>query len=110
MASRTVTNSTGQARGSLMRLERQQSQAEMNLKSATRNRIVGGVILLISVAVLIQFSAVIGVVGLLIGGFVFYRAHTNIGEERHAIDTIGDRVTIASAKLNELNSQPSGAD
>jgi hypothetical protein len=110
MDSKTLTHQTGQARGNLMRLERQLSQAKMNLKSATRNRIVGGVILLIGVIALIQINVAIGVVVLVIGGWVFVRALATIGQERRSIDTIADRDTNASAKLAELKAQPSVAE
>ena len=105
-----MTNQTGQARGNLMRSERQLGQAKMSLESATRNRIVGGVILLIGVIVLIQFNVAIGVVGLLIGGWLFIRALRTIRQECRSIDTITDRVTNASAKLAELKAQPSAAE
>ena len=107
MDNRTHTQRTGQARGNLMRLERQLGQAKGNLKSTTRNRIVGGVILLIGLIALIQFNVAIAVVGLLIGGWVFIRALVKIGRERHSIDTIMDRVTNARGKLAELKAQPS---
>jgi len=110
MDSRTLTQRTGQARGSLMRLEQDLSRAKRNLKSATRNRIVGGVILLIGVIALIQINVATGVVVLLIGGWVFVRAFVKMGQERRSIDTITDRVTNASAKLAELKVQPSVAE
>ena len=93
-----------------MRSERRLSQAKMGLKSATRNRIVGGVILLIGMIALIQFNVAIGVVGLLVGGWVFVRALAKIGQVRRSIDTITDRVTNARAKLAELKAQPSVAE
>ena len=74
MDSKRSTNQTGQARGNLMRQERQLSQAKMKLESATRNRIVGGVILVLGAIVLIQFSVAVGVVAMLIGGWVLFRA------------------------------------
>jgi Flp pilus assembly protein TadB len=110
MENRTHTQRTGQARGNLMRLEQQLGRAKGNLKSATRNRIVGGVILLIGMFALIQFNVAIGVVGLLVGGWVFVRALAKMGQERRSIDRITDRVTDASAKLAELKAQPSVAD
>lgn len=110
MNKRTLTQRTGQARGNLMRSERQLSQAKMSLKSATRNRIVGGVILLIGLIALIKFSVAIGVVVLLIGGWVFVRAFVKMGQERRSIDTSTDRVTDASAKLDELKAQPPDAE
>jgi hypothetical protein len=110
MENRTHTQKTGRARGNLWRLERQLGQARENLKSATRNRIVGGVMLPIGMIALIQFSVAIGVVGLLIGGWVFIRARGQIGQERRSIDRIMDRVTNTRAKLAELKAQPSVAD
>ena len=105
-----MTNKTGQARGKLMRLEQDLGRAKDNLKSATRNRIVGGVILLIGMMALIQFNVAIGVIGLLVGAWVFIRARGQIGQERRLVDTITDRVTNASAELAELKAQPSVAD
>jgi hypothetical protein len=110
MNKRTLTQRTGQARGNLMRSERQLSEAKMSLKSATRNRIVGGVILLIGIVALIKFSVAIGVVVLLIGGWVFVRAFVKMGQERRSIDTSTDRVTDDSAKLDELKAQPPDAE
>jgi len=93
-----------------MRLEQDLGRAKENLKSATRNRIVGGVILLIGMIALIQFNVAVGVVVLLIGGWVFVRAFVKMGQERHSIDTITDRIANASTKLAELKAQPSVAD
>jgi hypothetical protein len=110
MENRTHTRRTGQARGKLMRLEQQLGRAKGNLKSATRNRVVGGVMLPIGMIALIQFSVAIGVVGMFIGGWVFIRARGQIGQGRRSIDTITDRVTNARAKLAELKAQPSVAE
>ncbi len=110
MENRTLTQQTGQARGKLMRLEQDLGRSEGNLKSATRNRIVGGVILLIGMIALIQFNVAIGVVALLIGGWVFIRARGQIGQERRSIDTLTDRVTNASTKLAEFKAQASAAE
>jgi Flp pilus assembly protein TadB len=101
---------TGQARGNLMRLERDLSLATADLKSATRNRIVGGVILLIGAIALIQVNVAVGVVVLLIGGWVFVRALLKVGQERRSVDTITEGVTDASAKLAEVTAQPSVAE
>ena len=105
MNKRTLTQRTGQARGNLMRSERRLGQDKGNLRSATRNRIVGGVILLIGVIALILFNVAIGVVVLLIGGWVFVRAFVKMGQERRSIDTSTDRVTDASDKLDDLKAQ-----
>jgi Flp pilus assembly protein TadB len=101
---------TGQARGNLMRLERDLNLATADLKSATRNRIVGGVILLIGVVALIQVNVAVGVVVLLIGGWVFVRALLKVGQDRRSVDTITEGVTDASAKLAEVTAQPSVAE
>ena len=110
MNKRTLTQRTGQARDNLMRSERRLGQDKGNLKSSTRNRIVGGVILLIGAIVLIQFNVAIGVVVLLIGGWVFVRAFVKMGQERRSIDTSTDRVTNASDKLDDLKAQPPDAE
>jgi Flp pilus assembly protein TadB len=110
MQKRTLTQRTGQARGNLMRQEQQLGRAKGNLKSATRNRIVGGVILLIGLFALIQVNVAVGVVVLLIGGWVFVRAFVKMGRERRSIDATTDRVTDASAKLDELKAQPPDAE
>ena len=110
MNKRTLTQRTGQARGNLMRQERDLDRAKENLKSATRNRIVGGVLLVIGMIALIKFSVAIGVVVLLIGGWVFVRAFVKMGQERRSIDASTDRVTNASAKLDELKAQPPDAE
>jgi hypothetical protein len=110
MDSKTLTQKTGQARGNLMRLEQQLGRDKGNLKSATRNRIVGGVIMLIGMIALIQFNVAVGVVVLLIGGWVFFKALGKMRQERRLIDTNTDRVTDASAKLAELKAQPPDAE
>ena len=114
MDSKTLVNQTGQARGRLMRLKQDLGQAKGNLESATRNRIVGGVILLIGIIALIgrfvvssQFLAAIAVVGLFIGGAVFIRALMAIGGTRYSINTMTDKVANAQATLDELKAQPS---
>jgi Flp pilus assembly protein TadB len=107
MDSRTHTRQTGQARGSLMRLERDLGHAQGNLKSATRNRIVGGVILLIGIVALLQFNVVIGVVGLVIGGWVLVRAMRTMGRSHRSIESLGGRVTNASETLADLEAQQS---
>ena len=109
MNKRTLTQRMGQARGNLMRSERRLGQDKGNLRSATRNRIVGGVILLIGVITLI-LNVAIGVVVLLIGGWVFVRAFVKMGQERRSIDTSTDRVTDASDKLDELKTQTPDAE
>ena len=110
MDSKRSTNQTGQARGNLMRQERQLSQAKMKLESATRNRVVGGVILLIGVIVLFLVNFAIGVGVLVIGGWVFVRALRTINFERSSITTLNGRVTRASTRLDDLEAQPSVAD
>ena len=96
MDNKTPTHQKDQESGKLYWLERDLGAAKGNLKSATRNRIVGGVILVIGMIALIQFNVAIAAVGLLIGGWVFVRALAKIGQERRSIDAITDRVTYAS--------------
>ena len=111
MSNKTLAQKKGQTRGVLTRLDRDLGRSKGNLKSATRNRIVGGVILLIGLIALIQFNVAMGVVGLLIGGWVFIRARGQIGQERRSIDRITGRVTNTRAKLAELiKAQPSVAE
>jgi hypothetical protein len=117
MNDQTFIHQTGQARGKLMRLERDLSTANVALDDAVRNRIVGGVVLLIGFLALIGFLtmgswlvAVIAAAGLLIGGPVFITALVKIGGTRHSIDTITDKVANARAKLAELTTQPPSAE
>lgn len=100
-----------------MRLEQDLGRVKGNLDGATRNRIVGGVVLLIGLLALIgffvtrsQFLAVIAAAGLCIGGLVFIRALMKIGGTRRSIDTMTDKVANARAKLDELKAQPSIAE
>jgi len=109
MENRTHTQRMGQARGNLMRLEQQLSQAKRNLDSATRNRIVGGVILLIGMIALIKFNVAIGVVVLLVGGWLFIGALGQISKERRSIGTLMGRVSNARVKVAELKAQPAVA-
>ncbi len=117
MDDQTFIHQTGQARGKLMRLEQDLSTANVALDDAVRNRIVGGVALLIGFLALIGFLtmgswlvAVIAAAGLLIGGLVFITALVKIGGTRHSIDTITDKVANARAKLAELTAQPHSAE
>jgi hypothetical protein len=117
MDNQTLVHQTGQARGNLMRLEQDLGRAKGALDSATRNRIVGGVVLLIGMIALIgflvigsQFTAAIAAAGLSIGGLVFIMALVKIGGARRSIDTITDSVAKARAKLDELKAQPSIAE
>ncbi len=116
MDNQTLVRQTGQARGNLMRLEQDLGRAKGNLESATRSRIVGGVVLLIGIMALIgrfvvssQFVATIAVVGLFIGGAVLIPALMKMGGARRSIDTITDRVANARVKLDELKAQPSSS-
>ena len=110
MDNKTLTDQMDQTRDKLYWLERDLGRDKGNLKSATRNRIVGGVILLIGVIALVQIHVAVGGVILLIGGAVFIRALVKMGQERRSIDTITDRVTKARAEQAGLKAQPSVAD
>jgi hypothetical protein len=117
MDNKTLTHQTGQARGKLMRLEQDLGRAKGALDGATRNRIVGGVVLLIGLLALIgffvrgsQFLAVVAAVGLFIGGLVLIRALVKIGGAHRSIDTITDNVANAQAKLDDLEGQPPSAE
>ena len=117
MDNKSLVNLTGQARGKLMRLKQDLGRAKGNLESATRNRIVGGVMLLIGLAALIgfiakgsQLVAVIAAAGLFIGGAVLIRALVKIGGARHSIDTMTGKVANAQTKLDDLKAQPPSAE
>jgi hypothetical protein len=112
MDDKNYTRQTGQARGKLMRLEQELRRFNGNLAGATRNRIVGGVILLIGVLALIGFFvggsgflAFVAAAGLLIGGWIFIRAQVKMGGTRRSITTTTDGVTGARANLTELEAQ-----
>ncbi len=113
----TLTHQIGQTGGKLIRLEQDLGRAKGNLDGATRNRIVGGVILLIGIIALIghfvvssQLIVAIAVAGLFIGGAVFVRALVKIGNTRRWIVTIKDGIAKAQTKLAELKAQPSIAE
>lgn len=113
MDNKTYTHQTGQARGKLKRLEQELRRFKGSLAGATRNRIVGGVILLIGVLALIgffaggsRFVAFIAAAGLLIGGLMFIRAQVKMGGTHRSINTMADGVTDARAILTELEAQP----
>ncbi|MBN2004584.1 MAG: hypothetical protein JXA21_14610 [Anaerolineae bacterium] len=112
MDDKTYTRQTGQARGKLMRLEQDLRRCEWNLAGATRNRMVGSVILLIGVLALIGFFvggngflAFVASASLLIGGLVFIMAQSKIGGTHRAITTTTDSVAGARANLTELEAQ-----
>ena len=117
MDNQTLTHQTGQARGKLLRLEQDLCRVKGNLDGATRNRIVGGVVLLIGLLAIIgflvmdsQFLAMVAAACLLSGGLMFIRALVKIGGAHHSIDTITDKVANAQTKLDELKAQPSIAE
>jgi hypothetical protein len=117
MDNQTLTHKMGQARGKLMRLEQDLGRVRGNLGGATRNRIVGGVALLIGLLAIIgffvmdsEFLAVVAAACLLIGGLVFIRALVKIGGAHRAIDTITDKVANAQTTLDDLKAQPSIAE
>jgi Flp pilus assembly protein TadB len=117
MYKKTHIQQTGQARGKLLRLERDLGRAKGDLSDVIRNRIVGGVIVAIGLLALIaffvtgsQFAAVIAAISLIIGGLVLIRALVKIGGARRSIDTITDRVVGAQATLTELEGQPPTAE
>jgi len=112
MDDNTYTHQTGQARGKLMRLEQDLRWGKLSLAGATRNRIIGGVLLLIGVLSLIGslvsgsgFLAFVAAAGLLIGGLVFIMAQVKMGGTRRSITTMTDSVTGARANLTELEAQ-----
>jgi len=95
-----------------MRLKQDLGRAKWSLDSATRNRIVGGVVLLIGTIALISYvlfgapyTSVLAAAGLFIGGLVFIRALVKMGGAHRSIDTFADRVANAQAKLDGLEAQ-----
>jgi hypothetical protein len=110
MDGKSQTQRTGLTRGNLMRSKRRLSQSKLGLRSATRNRIVGGVILLIGLIVLLMLNVVVGVVIMLTGGWLFLWAHRQISQERCTIATMTDRVTKDSARLDDLMAHQSAAE
>ncbi|MBN1450669.1 MAG: hypothetical protein JW963_06605 [Anaerolineales bacterium] len=117
MDNKTHTRQTGRARGNLLRLEQNLNQAKRKFKGETRNRMIGGVLLLIGLLALIgflvngnQFFAFIAAAGLFIGGLVFVSALVKRGGARRSMNTITDRVTSAQATLTELEGQPPTAE
>jgi hypothetical protein len=117
MDNQTLTRQTGQARGKLMRLKQDLSRVNGNLDGATRNRIVGGVALLIGLLALIgffvmgsQLLAMVAAACLFVGGLVFIRALVKIGGAHRSIDTITGKVANAQATLDELKAQPPVAE
>jgi uncharacterized membrane protein YoaK (UPF0700 family) len=112
MDDKTLTKKTGQARGNLRRMERDLDRAESYLQSTTQRRIVGGAILLVGILALIvglvignQILLLLGVVGLLAGGWMFVRALTKISQVRRSTNRMTGRVTSAQEKLDELVEQ-----
>ena len=104
---------TGQARGKLLRLEQDLRRAKGDLGDVIRDRIVGGVLVVIGLLALIAFFvkgsqvvAVIAVISLIIGGLVLIKALVKIGGARRSINTMTDGVAGAQATLTELEGQP----
>jgi hypothetical protein len=117
MDKKTYIQQTGRARGKLRRLEQDLRRAKGDLSDVIRNRIVGGVMVVIGLLALIaffvkgnQFAAVIAVISLIIGGLVLIRALVKIGGARRSINTMTDGVVGAQATLTELEGQPPTAE
>ena len=117
MEDRSHTRETGRARGKLMRLEQDLRRTKGNLAGATRNRIIGGALLLLGVLALIGsltgdsgFLAFVAAASLLAGGWVFVKAQIKRGDARRSIDTMNDDVTGARANLTELEAQSPPTD
>ena len=113
MDNKTLTHQTGQARGKLMRLKQDLGRVKGNLDGATRNRILGAVVLLIGLLALIgffvmgsQFLAVVAAACLFIGGLMFIRALVKMGGAHRSIDTMTDKVANAQTTLDDLEAQP----
>lgn len=112
-----LTRKAGRTRGNLLRLDQDLHRAKDSLSGATRNRIIGGVLLLIGLLSLIQFFVqggrqfmVIAVAGLFIGGLVLIMAMVKIGQARRSVETITGGVATAQAKLDELETPPPVAE
>jgi hypothetical protein len=112
MDKKNLIHQMGQVRGKRLRLKHNLGRAKVDLKGVIRNRIVGGVMVVIGLLALIaffvkgsQFAAVIAVIGLIIGGLVLIRALVKIGGARRSINTITDGIVGAQATLTELEGQ-----
>ena len=107
----------GHMKGKLLRLEKNLNQINRNIGNAARKRLVGGVILLVSLLILVvsfvtssQFFTFAAVLGLFIGGMVFVKALVRMSGARQAMDSVTDRVTGMKSVLAELIVQVSGTD
>jgi hypothetical protein len=105
----TQSRQIDQARGTLLRLDKNQNQVKRTIYKTARKRLVGGFILLIGLLALIgfilfrnQFVAVIATAGLLIGGLMFIKAKVRISKAHKAMEALTDRVVNEKAKLAEL--------
>ena len=112
MEANILTLQMRRARVKLLRLEQDLGRVTRNLDNATRNRIVGGVLLLAGSLALIgflvggnQLVAGMAAAGLLIGGLIFVRALARLGGARRSMHTVTDGVANARATLTELEAQ-----
>lgn len=112
MDDKTYTRQTGHAQGKLTRLEQKLRRFKERFVGESRNRIIGGVLLLIGALALIGFLAggsgifaFIAAVGLFIGGLLFVKAQVKMGRTRRSINQITDRVTNARSNLTELEAE-----
>lgn len=92
-----------------MRLEQKLRRFKNRLVGKSRQRIIGGILLLIGALTLIGFLAgssgifaFIAAVGLSISSLVFVKAQMNMGRTRGSINQLTDRVTNARFNLTEL--------
>lgn len=103
MDNKTHTRQTGKARSKLLWIERDLGQVKGNLYDATRYRIIGSAILLISLLVLSgllmkssQLGAIIATAGLVIGDLIFIRALMTTGAALCSVNTFRAWQRIAS--------------
>lgn len=112
-----LTRQTGRTRGNILRMEQDLRRAKDKISDATRNRIIGGIVLLIGLLSLSQFFVqggrqfmVVAVAGLFIGGLMLIMAMVKIGRTRRSVDTITGGVATAQAKLDDLEAPPPVAE
>ena len=108
MDDKTQSSQVGWERGKLLRLNKNNNQIKRNIDSTTRNRLVIGVILLISVLLLVvslimskSFFTFVAIAGLIVGGFMFARATARIGGARKAMEMNEERVSNVKIRLAE---------
>ncbi len=113
MDNKAQPNYIGQARGKLLRLEKNLHSIQKNIAGGIRSRMIGGIILAVGVLALIgyflmgsQAVFLIAIAGVIVGGFMLYKAVVRIRDARESLEMVEERVDKAKTEFTDLTAVP----